>query len=304
MKKFFKKIVYFSIPLLFIIGIYVYSFSFGSFDFYYGRVSSPKQNSLIIGNSRAAQGLVPSVFNDELINKKNKMYNFSFAANYSPYGPAYYKSIKNKVDETVKDGVFIISVDPGSISSNTDNPNDESLFIENSSFLANIECVSCNPNFEYIIHRQETFYKKLFLNKIRGEGFLHDDGWLEVNLEMDTSSINKRLKLKLQEEGYSAKYHFSKKRYEYLEKTITFLKSHGKVYIVRLPVHNSILERQFKAFPDFDKKISFLAKKNGVKFKVFNNNQGKYIFTDGSHLYKESSLLISKEIAQWINLDQ
>ena len=50
------------------------------------------------------------------------MYNFSLQQIIQPYGPAYYKSIKNKVDETVKDGVFIISVDPGSISSNTDNP--------------------------------------------------------------------------------------------------------------------------------------------------------------------------------------
>lgn len=287
--------------MMFFVGLYIYSFSFGSLDFYYGRISSPKQNSLIIGNSRSAQGLLPSVFNSELADEYEgiKMYNFSFTSKYSPFGKAYYNSIVNKVDPKTTNGVFIISVDPGSISSNTSNPEDETLFDENTTFLANMDCFSCNPNMQYILFGQETFHKKIFLNKIRGEGFLHDDGWLEINVPMDSISVKQRIKNKLKED-YATSYKFSNARLKYLEKTILFLKKHGKVFLVRLPINDKIMERQLKSFPDFDEKILKLAQKHDILYKNFKDSSNRFQYVDGSHLYKYSAAKISKELASWI----
>ena len=88
----------------------------GTTDDYYLKFSSPKQSSLILGTSRAKQGIIPSVLSSSIENVDYQMFNFSFTLKSSPFGLVYYNAIKQKIDLESKDGCFIVTVDPWSIS--------------------------------------------------------------------------------------------------------------------------------------------------------------------------------------------
>ena len=104
---------------------------------FYVRFTSPTQHNLIIGTSRAAQGIQPTVLNEIIPNKS--FFNYAFTAAQSPFGPVYLKSIQKKIDTTTKNGIFIVTVDPWSISSKSKDPNDSSKFRENNLALATFQ---------------------------------------------------------------------------------------------------------------------------------------------------------------------
>ena len=72
----------------------VFSLADGSTDAFYVKFTTPKQKALIIGSSRAAQGLQPAVIN--LVLENTHIYNYAFSRVHTPYGPAYFNSIKKK----------------------------------------------------------------------------------------------------------------------------------------------------------------------------------------------------------------
>jgi len=88
-------------------------------------------------------------------------------------------------------------------------------------------------------------------------------------------------------------------RLDYLKKTIELLKLHGKVYMVRLPIHPKMFEIELKLLPEFNKIISPIAKMTNGYLDMSNENNC-FQYTDGNHLYKKSGQLVSKEIAEWI----
>lgn len=75
----------------------------GSTDPFYIRFTTPQQESLILGTSRAAQGLQPKVF-DSI--SSLDIYNYAFTIGHSPYGKTYLNSIKKKIRENTKNGVL------------------------------------------------------------------------------------------------------------------------------------------------------------------------------------------------------
>lgn len=303
MKTFLYKVLLFAIGVIAFSILYVLSFSSGYFDFYYKRISSPKQGSLIIGVSRSAQGIVPRVMDSVISEEYFCLYNFSFAANYSPYGRVYYNAIRSKLDTTAKDrkGIFIVTVDPRSISIPlTSTENDTLFLVDNTSFLNNLSCFSCEPNLDYILYGHETIYKKVFLNMIRGQGYLHDDGWLEITIPNDSLSRLKRLETKLADNQYERDYKFSRYRFNYLKRTIEYLSDYGEVYLVRLPVHPLVLERQKETMPEFKEYIDVLLMEYVLHYLDYSTS-GEYYFTDGSHLTAESAKLFSANLARDIN---
>ena len=72
MKKFLVKVGVALLMVLAVHGITVLVFGNGKIDGFYLRFTTPKQHSLVIGNSRAAQGIVPSVVNESLSKTPNK----------------------------------------------------------------------------------------------------------------------------------------------------------------------------------------------------------------------------------------
>ncbi len=269
----------------------------GKTDAFYKRFTSPKQESLILGTSRAAQGVRPDVFKKHL---DKDIYNYSFTVSNSPYGPAYFNSVKKKLNENSTNGVFILTVDPWSICSDTKDPNDSTNFRENNSFVGKTTFVNMNPNFEYLLENLAGQYHTV-LNKMDGPMLLHDDGWLEVTIKMDSASVSKRLKSKLDtyRNDNLPKYKFSSVRLQYLKQTIQLLKPHGNVYLVRLPIHPEIYKIEQELMPQFDSIISDISPATNGYLNLTTRNS-EFQYTDGNHVWKESAAEVSQIIAKWI----
>ena len=279
------------------IFLFILSFADGYTDPYYLRFTVPKQENIIVGTSRSAQGLMPAVFSKVL---NRKFYNFSFTMTHSPFGSVYFDFIKNSVKESVNNGIFVISVEPWSISSNGKNPNESQSFIENKLPLAKVKSRAVKPNFEYLLKSLSGKYYTVISNKNR-KTFLHDDGWLEISVSMDAAPLKIRVAEKM--ESYRKKNlpgrKFSTTRLEYLIKTIRYLKQHGKVYLVRMPISQEMFQLEQQFMPNFNQIIrAAVQESNGYLDMIGENNQ--YQYTDGNHLWKDSGKIVSEKIARWI----
>ena len=267
----------------------------GYTDDFYIKFTTPKQNSLILGTSRASQGLQPTVLK-EILDKE--IFNYAFTAASSPFGTTYLNSIKRKT--TTNDGVFIITIDPWSISSTTKNPNDSNNFRETTSFLARTSLVNANPNLEYLFESFNGNYSKLF--KKDTSIFLHNDGWLEVSVDMSHNAVKKRTDEKVNSYlDIFTRYHYSEVRLQSLDKTIDYLKQYGNVYLIRLPIHPKMMVIENELMPDFEAKIS-LTKTKCTGYLDLTPYNSDYSYTDGNHIHKNSGKLVSQKIANWIQL--
>lgn len=252
---------------------------------------------MILGTSRAAQGLQPEVFKS-ILNKD--IGNFAFTIAHSPFGKVYYESIKRKHSKE-KGSLFIVTVDPWSISSWTSPPNNISEFRENKNCLNKTKNVNLNPNIFYLYENFSGNYKDL-INSNNDNMYLHKDGRLEIsNIAMDSISVSNRIADKVKTYRYShlPQANFSSIRVQYLIKTIDYLKDYGRVFLVRLPIHESIMEIEEQLMPDFDSKIKdAIDLSNGYLDMTVQNELFEY--TDGNHLYKNSGEEVSKKVANWI----
>ncbi len=293
----------------------------GYSDPYYIKVASPKQTSLIVGASRANVGIMPSIL-DSVFNAhhlKTNFFNYAFANTVSPYGNAYYKAIVEKIDKKNKTGMFILSVLPMTISSLPNNPNDVENFRENKLALANISHFNGRPNYDYLLNGYEYGWGNIILKKIENNMFnylqknkkikkgvwtyVHKDGWFEMKYFFsDSAFFKKRTEQEIEKliNSKTNKYKFSEVRYNYLAKTINYLKNYGNVYIVRMPVHQKIIEYENKQMPNFDSLMHQLAKENNVSYLNFTTLPQKYLYRDGNHFRKVSAIKFSINLANKI----
>lgn len=295
MKLFIVKSIIFSL-LVFGFFFWICAQADGTADSFYIRFTTPPQKSLIIGTSRAAQGIRPEVINFYM--PESQIFNYAFTIAHSPFGPAYLRSIKRKLDPNSQEGIYIVTVDPWSISSICANPNDSNEFRELELCVARTRFVNLNPNIPYLFNFYDEHYFQLI--KPTSSNFLHLDGWLEVNVPMDTISISERRKNKVAHYREALpNYKLSSLRADYLKKTIQFLKTHGDVYLVRLPVHSEIIQIESELMPEFDSIMSTITPMaNGYLDMTMRNNDFQY--TDGNHLYKDAGSEVSKIIAEWM----
>lgn len=292
-----------------LIGIHLYAAykAGGKFDPFYIRFTNGQHQSMITGTSRAAQGLSPAVMNNILDDDYTAIGNFAFTSENSPYGAVYLEAIRKKVDTTAvynKKNVFILCVSPWSIMTFNKETDAVSTFREHNLFLAKIKSVDKKgkPNFEYLMKEYAQSWGKILYNPVDNHTFLHDDGWLEVRVPMDSLSLQKRVREKIADyESLSHVARFSPTRIHYLEQTIAFLNKYGSVYLVRLPTSESIAEIENKSMPDFDDKMIGLSKKYKIKYWSFFSQNSEYEYTDGNHLYYQSALKISQKLAEMIN---
>ena len=304
MKTFIIQISVF-LALIFLMAIGILSLADGNSDGHYAKFTSPRQSSLIIGTSKAAMGLQPKIMNNVL--ERKDIYNYSFTVGHSPYGPAYLESIKKKINPETQNGIFIVTVDPYSLSSRLKNPDDLVKFRENGRFVDDIKYVNNNPNFEYLIWHYPEQYIYLITSKLNyvNDDFLHDDGWEEINISMKEEILKERVSEKLKQYKKNLlRYNFSQLRASYLEKTIQFLQQHGKVYLVRLPVSKPLLEMENAVTPNFDLMMKKISKTHKVPFFNLTTQSKVYQYIDGNHLYKTSGALVSKKIAEWIKAQE
>lgn len=259
----------------------------GYSDPFYLRFTTKKQSSLILGTSRAAQGIVPIIIKDSL---NIDIFNYAFTVAHSPYGPVYLESIKRKLDSTSNNNLFILAVDPWAISSWCKESDNINQFRENKLFLSYIKNVNSSPNFEFIYKYDQSPYT-LFFKKTNM--LLHNNGWLEVKIDKD--KISKKSIIK-KEETYRQKHlprtRFSTVRFQYLQNTINYLNQFGEVYLVRIPIHEKILQVENDLNFDFNEKINQL---RGYKsYYDFTHLHDQFTYTDGNHLHRSSSKEFTK----------
>ena len=265
----------------------------GRVDAFYGRFTSPPAGSLILGTSRAAQGIQPAVIWAKMGGQyQGPLLNYAFTLTHSPYGPAYLRSIQRKLRPEVKNGLFIVAVDPWSLSLT----GPEGVFPEDQSFIGQLHQVSQNPNLPYLTHYQTKPLYRLLLDYATSTERLHPDGWLEVNIGADSAQVRARTARKLQDYRLlAASQHLSTGRLQALRQTIDFLKLHGRVVLVRLPVGPSLLQLEQTSPPGFDLCMRQMAAAHAVTY--LNYSAQPYATTDGNHLQRAASKAFSQQLA-------
>lgn len=297
MKKSILKLIAFSVLPLLVICYAVFLTGKKTDDFY-KRFSSPQQNSLILGSSRAA-GINPAIL-DSIIHQKFpkvKFYNYAFTWAHSPYGPKYLESIKKKIKPDTKNGFFIITVEPTALMVDKNLPDSPEFYVENDKSVAKTSLVSTNPNIEYLLESYDfsltkELNKKLLSRKnVMAEIEILENGKYDVKILKDftkekKAEFNHVKMVQFQEKLNGLKT--SENRINYLSQTIDFLQKHGKVIIVRLPISKVPYLIENKGYPDFDKKMNILSQQKKTVYVNYNNIKNDYECSDEVHLIPES----------------
>lgn len=311
MSKFIFRILQYVILLGLVISIYVGIIYLkpNFVDYYYYRFTTDKSSSMIMGASRAAQGIIPSIVNEDICTEENRMINHAFALGPGNFGPNYYKEIKQKIKPGTKNGVFIFSVCPWTLATNSINTKDDSLLFfeyEQGFFVGTMRSSSTNPNLEYLWNHWTNKFS-VFENAYKSVTNYHrmielqKDGWLKVNINMDSVSLNNRITKGLL--GFSqdsTKYMWSDTRYQYLKKMVNYCSKRGEVYLVRMPITRQLADLELKYDPKFDDKMMNIAREFDIPYFNFIGESGKYKTTDTHHLYKEEAKIVTRRICDSI----
>ena len=270
----------------------------GGVDAFYGRFTTPPAGSLVLGTSRAAQGIRPAVLAVRLAGQfEGPLLNYAFTLTHSPYGPAYLESVRRKLRPEVRHGLFIVAVDPWSLSLS----GPEGTFPESQSFIGQLHEVSQNPNLAYLTRYQTKPLYRLPLDYATATERLHPDGWLEVNIGTDSAQVRARTARKVQDyRRLAASQHLSAGRLQALRQTIELLKPHGRVVLVRLPVGPPLLALEQSYTPGFDPLMRQLAADLSVPYLDYSARP--YATTDGNHLQRAASLAFSEQLAADLSL--
>jgi hypothetical protein len=286
----------------------------GYVDAFYARFTSPPAGSLVLGTSRAAQAIKPSVLAARLGGRyEGPWLNYAFTLAESPYGPGYLSSIRRKLAPGTRHGLFVLAVDPWSLSLPTKvlpgtpaspgpaSPGQYIIFPEASSMVSQLASVSQNPNLDYLAHYLHKPFYQLLLNADTAHVVerLHPDGWLEIALPPPTANpalLRRRTAEKLATyRALAGNSQLAASRLASLQETIRYLQQHGRVVLVRLPTgaEMAAVENQYQ--PGFDPQMSALAHRYAIPY--FNYLALSYPTNDGNHLTRPAAAQLSQRLA-------
>lgn len=299
MKKFLIKIIPYCIAVI-IVLVVLGSYADGNTDDNYMHFAVKKPKNIILGDSRGSQGVVPGVLKNKL---SADFDNFCLNIVESPYGEVYLKAIKRKLDPETKNGIFILTVSPWNLSASYA-AKSERDFPEENSPLNEMYFYDKSPNYEYLLKRYTRSWFKIYTEREevgRSNTFLHEDGWLEVNINMNKDSVAVRThKKELFYKDIAKNIDLSRERLRALNEIINYLRTKGKVYLVRIPTSESLTKLENQKYPHFSGLMKDIAHQQNVKFFDFSKEYNKYDYTDGNHMYKESSKKFTLQIADSI----
>lgn len=292
MKNFLVKIFLWMTPVV-LLHLFLGTYAGGNTDSFYKRFTSPRQSNLILGNSRSAQGILPHYmksFNGE------PFYNYSFTIFDSPFGDSYLSSVKNKLNPETKNGAFIVTVDPWSISVKKEKPEN---FEERNAMIGKTRFTNLNPNYEYLLKNYNKSWFNLYLtreSKYKSKMFLNDNGWLEIGITFpNKEEYEKNVQEKIKAyRDYTKEFMISEKRIDYLNQTISLLKNHGKVILIRMPQSEKIHEIENAYSPTFNQKMQEISRNQKIKFIDFTPLGSQFYYLDGNHLQKDSGKEFTK----------
>ncbi|MCZ4409311.1 hypothetical protein O3Q51_10840 [Cryomorphaceae bacterium 1068] len=297
MKRFLIRIAIWGALLAVTFGIVIAYHAGPRTDYFYNRFTQPKARNLILGSSRAAQGINPAELDEE---GSVEFFNYSFTNYNSPYGQCYFAAAKKKFLE--KNGaVTILEVNPFTLSNYRKNmKGDEEIFEECETAPSNMWMIDADPNFEYIIRNYSDDLRTLTGIKPRPYAiYLHDDGWLEIEMPFDTAYFKENTEDKVRNYNELVpKMKPSTERWKALNETVAYFKKYGEVFLVRVPVSPEMEEIEKNYYPSFDSDVMAFANGNSIEFlNYFDLNDSLY-FTDGNHLHRESARRFSKILGE------
>jgi len=289
----------------------------GYVDAFYARFAAPPAGSLVLGTSRAAQAIKPSVLAARLGQRyEGPWLNYAFTLAESPYGPGYLSSIQRKLAPGTRHGLFVLAVDPWSLSlpkklqyRDADVPRFHHfkvvVFPEEKSMVSQLASVSQSPNLDYLAHYLHKPFYQLLLNTDTARVIerLHPDGWLEIALLPPSANpplLRRRTTEKLATyRALAASSHPAERplhgRMFYLWQTIEYLQQHGRVVLVRLPTGPEMTAIESGYQPDFDQIMTRVARTMGVPY--LNYLHQPYPTNDGNHITRGAAGQFSQRLA-------
>ena len=286
----------------------------GYVDAFYARFTSPPAGSLVLGTSRAAQAIKPGVLATRLGGRyEGPWLNYAFTLAESPYGPGYLSSIRRKLAPGTRRGLFVLAVDPWSLSlpnnalrgtalNKPASQDQEILFPEANSMVSQLASVSQNPNLDYLAHYLHKPFYQLLLNADTAHVVerLHPDGWLEIALPPPTANpalLRRRTAEKLATyRALAASSQLAASRLASLQETIRYLQPHGRVVLVRLPTGAAMAAVEAQYQPGFDQLMSELARQYTIPY--LNYLALSYPTNDGNHLTRTAAAQLSQRLAE------
>lgn len=302
MRRFLFKLFLFSVfPLLSLLGLFL--LDNGTADPFYQRVIGGRKKSLVIGTSKVAQGIVPSVLNSKLdLIGEDQLYNFGFTVVHSPFGESYNKAIQKKVAINSDDGIFIIAVDPWSFSTSKLDPDDKSKMPDEKLFLGQLHSFSTPINLEYLLKDySNSFYEILLRYFVKNSMHLMEDGWLKTTPFLEEERFPRIYNSKVKEyEEKARRMEFSDYRFSQFIDLLDFLSQKGRIFIIVMPVDSKIYEIENSIFPQLIEKVKKESDLRNIPFKDFNESDHDYKFLDGVHLLYQDAEIFSSDLADWI----
>ncbi len=299
MKKFLLKTALYGL-IISVITTVILTFFGGYVDYFYPKFTAPPQASLILGDSRSFQGIQPHIIGQELNNFPEPL-NFSFTFKQIAYGDLYTQSVKRKLDDDSKNGLFILSVHPWLLAEREDDNIPEGKFFEAGMPPHNMQFASMNPNVEYFFRNQEYFHFKAIVKR---NSIVHDNGWLEeFNLTSDTLTLNRwRRTQDSVYQNLARRWKPSDYREQKLSELVGYLAQRGKVILLRMPVGEEIFASENKFWPGFNSDMARIAKANGATYINYTGKPLPYRLYDGLHLDKESGARFTKSLCDSIRI--
>ncbi|GAA3607090.1 hypothetical protein Q4Q39_10785 [Flavivirga amylovorans] len=305
LKSFVIKLFIIAITFITIYIFFIDKLSKGFVDTNYNKFTQ-EASGLIIGLSRANEGISPSIIEEEL-----KEYNFfnkpivNFAFNEAHFGEVYYEAIKKKIK--TDNGLFILSISPGNFTSPLGLDDKKVFEYDERLTLGKINNFVSSPNYNYIINVYgASLYNSLHNLDQWNHRVSHLDGWNEVKLASKLDTITdkdieywKSLTLKFYEQKIKTEQ-ISSYRHNYFIKTVEYLKTKGEVFLIRMPSDSTILKIENSHWKNFDFEMDSIAKSFNIPYLNYSKKSNNYKTYDGSHLESESAKefteLLSKDI--------
>lgn len=294
-----------AIALLVALGLHALFglFADGRTDEYYLRFTTPRQRSLVIGTSRAAQGLHPDVLNAEqaALGFDGPLFNYGFTIAHSPFGPTYLHAIAEKLDTSARHGLYLVTVDPWALSAVPDSLVGEA-WPESERTLGTQWCFNGRPNYEYLVRHWPAGWGAL-ARWPKGDPdtttVLLPDGRLEMHIPMDSTTVRVRTRRRI--DAYAQEMlpgrRMSDARLAYLDRTIDLLAPHGRVVLIQLPVSGALFRIEQQLCPDFSERMSAVAARHGLRYFDLMPMGDSLTYPDGNHLDGPSGEAVSRRIA-------
>jgi hypothetical protein len=133
-----------------------------------------------------------------------------------------------------------------------------------------------SPNYEYLLKHYTRSWFKIYTERAeagKSNSFLHDDGWMEININMNADSVAARTRRKeMDYKLLASTVELSPARIKAFNEIINYLRTKGSVYIVRIPTSQTLTAIEDRKYPHFSELLKDIGHKQNVKVFDFSKN--------------------------------